>query len=171
LPDEAGQAGARFGIDRATREDNPPLVFERVAVRALSPVGTVTFRDEGVTAGMTYVYRLEALDGAGLSVLTSEVYVPVTRAGLERNFPNPFNPTTTLVFYVPEGPAAKVTLEIFDVTGARVRVLASESLPPGRHTQRWDGRDDRGNGVGSGVYFCRLSMPGFTQTRKMTLLK
>jgi WD40 repeat protein len=97
--------------------------------------------------------------------------IPLARAGLEQNIPNPFNPVTNISFRVPDGTAGRVTLVVYDVTGARVKTLANGDLPAGRHTRTWDGTNDRGNRVGSGVYFYRLVMPGFADTKKMVLLK
>jgi len=96
--------------------------------------------------------------------------VPV-RPMLVQNYPNPFNPTTVLVFDVPAGRAQRVTLRIYDVTGALVKTLIDEVLPPGRYTREWDSRDDRGNGVGTGVYFYQLKEDGFLATKKMVLLQ
>ncbi|MEE9271085.1 MAG: FlgD immunoglobulin-like domain containing protein, partial [Candidatus Krumholzibacteria bacterium] len=59
----------------------------------------------------------------------------------------------------------------YDVTGARVRTLVNGQKSAGRFVALWDGRNDHGNPVGSGVYFYRLRMPGFTDTKKMMLLK
>jgi len=96
---------------------------------------------------------------------------PVVRASLEQNFPNPFNPTTTIVFYVPDSGDRSASLVVYDVTGARVRTLASGVFEPGRHAVEWDGVNDSGNRVGSGVYFYRLVQKGFADTKKMVLLK
>jgi hypothetical protein len=96
---------------------------------------------------------------------------PVTRAGLEQNYPNPFNPVTTIRFHIPPDRAGRVSLVVYDVTGARVKTIIDGPLPAGIHTRRWDGTDLHGNRVGSGVYFYRLGMPGLVDTRKMVLLK
>ena len=92
------------------------------------------------------------------------------RLALRPNIPNPFNPTTSIEYDVPSG-GADVTIEIFDVNGKRVRSLLSRRHDAGRHTTRWNGEDDRSARVSSGVYFCRLTAEGFTQTIKMVLLK
>jgi hypothetical protein len=102
---------------------------------------------------------------------TEEENAPPVSAGLEQNIPNPFNPVTTIVFYVPEGSDRMTTLIVYDVTGAKVKTLSNGILPSGRHQARWNGTDDRGNRVGTGVYFYRLTMPGFADTKKMVLLK
>jgi hypothetical protein len=96
-------------------------------------------------------------------------YVPVTTA-LMQNHPNPFNPTTTIVFDV--ATAGAVRIEIYDVSGSLVRTLVNEEKGIGRHVATWDGRDGTGNQVHTGVYFCRMTAPGYTsQAKKMLLLK
>ncbi|UCH85710.1 MAG: VCBS repeat-containing protein, partial [Candidatus Latescibacterota bacterium] len=97
--------------------------------------------------------------------------VPVTRAELGQNYPNPFNPSTQIVYYVPVNSDGRVSLVIYDVTGARVRTLENGTKMPGRHIAVWNGRNDHGNPVGSGVYFYRMTQKGFTDTKKMLLLK
>jgi hypothetical protein len=97
--------------------------------------------------------------------------LPITRAGLEQNFPNPFNPVTTIVFHVPESRAGWVSLVVYDVSGARVKTIVNGPVMVGRHSRQWDGTDLHGNGVSSGVYFYRLEIPGLVDTRKMVLLK
>jgi len=84
--------------------------------------------------------------------------------------PNPFNPVTTLRFVVPGG-APNVRLSIHDISGRLVRTLENGSLPPGRYARSWDGRDDGGHEVASGIYFARLVAGGEAATTKMTLLK
>jgi hypothetical protein len=92
------------------------------------------------------------------------------RFALWQNAPNPFNPSTSIRFDVPTG-GAHVRLQVFDVEGRRVRTLSDGDAPAGRQTVTWFGDDDSGDPVAGGVYFCRLSAPGFAETRKMVLLK
>jgi flagellar hook assembly protein FlgD len=99
------------------------------------------------------------------------IYVPASRPDLGQNHPNPFNPTTRISYVVPDGAPQRVSLVIYNVSGARVRTLVDEARPAGRHEAFWDGRDDRGTQVGSGVYFYRMQQTGFTATKKMLLLK
>jgi len=83
--------------------------------------------------------------------------------------PNPFNPATVVRFALPsEGP---VELAVYDVRGARVKSLARGTMPAGYHEVRWNGRDDRGRGIASGVYYLRLSGGGEVQTHRVALLK
>ncbi len=98
-------------------------------------------------------------------------HVSTTHAALHQNYPNPFNPTTRIDFVVPQGATQHVSLVVYDVTGARVRNLIDGDRTPGLHDTVWDGRDMRGNPVGSGVYFYRLKTDQATLTKKMVLLK
>jgi len=88
---------------------------------------------------------------------------------LERPVPNPFNPTVTLSFSISE--PTRVSLCIYDVQGRLVRRLVDRVIETGQHRVRWDGKDERGRVVGSGVYFCRLSSRVHEETQKMVLLK
>ena len=89
---------------------------------------------------------------------------------LGRNFPNPFNPSTRIAYDVP-APGGKVELAVYSVTGALVRRVVSEAAEPGRHSVVWDGTDELGRQVSSGVYFYRLTAQDFVDQRKMVLLK
>lgn len=84
--------------------------------------------------------------------------------------PNPFNPSAKLRFVIPEG-TRTVRLTIHDVSGRLVRTLESGSMAPGPHARAWDGRDDGGCAVASGIYFARLATDAGVATTKMTLLK
>jgi len=88
---------------------------------------------------------------------------------LHQNFPNPFNPTTTINFSLPN--ADDIDLEIFNMLGQKVTTLESGRLPAGEHTFDWNATDDSGQNVATGVYFYRLKTSSFTQTKKMVLLK
>lgn len=85
------------------------------------------------------------------------------------NYPNPFNPLTTIRYEV--SPAQDVTLSIYDVNGGLVRSFGRAAKVQGVRETQWDGRDNRGVAVASGVYYARLSTPQQTLTRKIVLLK
>ena len=89
---------------------------------------------------------------------------------LEQNYPNPFNPTTKLAYDIPED-GQHVVLEIYNVAGQRVRQLVNEVQNSGSYTVTWDGRNDNGLRLGSGVYIYRMSSGTFTSVKKMLLLK
>jgi hypothetical protein len=88
---------------------------------------------------------------------------------LSQNYPNPFNPQTTIAFSVKE--RGLVNLKVYNVAGQLVRTLANEEFAAGAHTKVWDGRNDAGQAVSSGVYFYKLVANNFSQTKKMVLLK
>ncbi len=92
---------------------------------------------------------------------------------LAQNFPNPFNPTTEIRFAIPasEKHGVRVVLDVFNIVGQRIRRLVEETRPPGAYRVVWDGRDDTGALVGSGVYVYRLQAGPFLRTRKMVFLK
>jgi len=91
------------------------------------------------------------------------------RYALHQNVPNPFNPTTFIRFDI--GKAGPVMLRVFDVSGRLVRTLIDREMPAAKHEIDWDGRNDEGVAVSSGVYFYRLESSGFHATRKMVMLK
>ena len=91
-------------------------------------------------------------------------------AALEPNYPNPFNPSTSLRYTVASG-GGHAVLAVYDVGGRCVAEFVNAYRSEGTHTIRWDGRDRDGRDVASGVYFCRLDVDGHVHTRKMTLLR
>ena len=90
---------------------------------------------------------------------------------LEQNAPNPFNPSTRIAYVVQSPTAVRVNLDVFDVRGRLVRQLVHERPSTGQVVVAWDGRDDNGQEVSSGMYFYRLVAGPTTITRRMTLLK
>ncbi len=88
---------------------------------------------------------------------------------LEQNYPNPFNPSTKIAFALPK--AGKVEVSVFNVLGQEVNTLISEEMGAGNHTVEWDGRNNTGGSVSSGIYFYRIVAGDFSQTKKMLMLK
>ncbi len=88
---------------------------------------------------------------------------------LSQNYPNPFNPETIIPFTVSH--STRVKLEIYNLLGQRIRILADRHIPAGLHSIRWDGRDALGNVVNSGVYFYSINAEGFQSGKKMILLR
>ena len=94
---------------------------------------------------------------------------PPTRNSLGQNVPNPFNPETAIRYSVARtGPVA---IRIYNVNGALVRTLVNRVQAAGEHAERWNGTDDHGRPLPSGAYFYRLESDGFTDSRKLILLK
>jgi hypothetical protein len=89
--------------------------------------------------------------------------------GLSQNYPNPFNPSTEIGYALPE--KGRVRIEIYSPTGKRIRMLVDRDCPAGEYTAVWDGADDSGRRVGSGIYVCRMTAGSFSKTVKMTMMK
>ena len=95
--------------------------------------------------------------------------MPELKLALHQNVPNPFNPLTTIRYDLPAN--ARVRLSIIDVAGRRVRTLVDEQQTAGSRSAIWNGRDDAGRAVASGVYFYVLDAGKERLTRKLVLLK
>ena len=95
--------------------------------------------------------------------MVSGQLVPIKYA-LEQNFPNPFNPTTTIKFSIPK--EVQVNLVIYDILGEKVKELKNEVMKPGYYEVNFDAIS-----LASGVYFYRLKAGDFVQTKKMLLMK
>jgi hypothetical protein len=117
---------------------------------------------------------------------TSDSYIVVAhRTELFSNYPNPFNPETTIRFSVgaiyasaakSDGrleitPTAQVSINIYNIRGHKIRSLVNGEFSVGEHSIVWDGTDDNGQVVGSGIYLYRMLVGAYTETRKMILLK
>lgn len=88
---------------------------------------------------------------------------------LGQNKPNPFNPVTRISFSIPV--AEQVQVRVYDVAGREVRTLADRHYAAGSHDVIWDGKNNAGHQLASGVYFYQLRAGAFTQVRKMVMLK
>ena len=129
---------------------------------------TSTFKFRS-TAGV-----LDVVEGRKPGSLYTRYGLNPTIFSLENNYPNPFNPETTIEFYLDE--PCNVRLQIFDMTGHLVKTLANDNRAAGSYTVRWNAQDEYGTRVASGIYFYRITAiaaTGETQamTKRMTLLK
>jgi hypothetical protein len=84
-------------------------------------------------------------------------------------YPNPFNPETTIRYEL--AARTHVSLRVYDVSGAVVRTLVNDVKAAGSYSMTWNGKDDHGSSVSSGVYFYRITAGSFQDVRKMTLVK
>jgi hypothetical protein len=118
----------------------------------------------------TFKIEMRYADDFGKAVGVDPSYraVPLSYK-LEQNFPNPFNPETRIYFEMPE--QHDVKLYIYNVLGQKVRSLVNDKFSSGYHIVNWDGRDDFGNFVPSGVYLYRIKAGSFISHKKMLLLK
>ena len=108
------------------------------------------------------------LYGTGQPVANDDP-VAVLVTSLKGCYPNPFNPTTTISFSIKE--KAPVELVIYNILGQKVRTLVNQSLEPGEHSIVWNGTDNKGRSVASGIYFYRMKAGNYSETKKMVLKK
>lgn len=99
---------------------------------------------------------------------TNKIMIPKLYE-LEQNYPNPFNSQTRIQFKLPT--RRRVSLRIFNIQGNEIKTLIDDDLPAGIHHVIWDGTDENGIQVGSGLYFYRIEMPDFLKVKKMTFIK
>ena len=115
---------------------------------------------------------LVARSDDGVTTGVDDDFLPPAPAGtrLLPVYPNPFNPSTTIRFDLPQ--AAQVDLGIYDIRGRLVKTLArAETFPTGRHLINWNGTDNSGSAMASGVYLLKLVSEGEVRTQRMTLLR
>ena len=140
--------------------------------------GTVTFLEGNKV-------KMEPVNSAGGDAANDSAhwYIPPEETGIKdgnkalladnfhlgQNYPNPFNPSTTIDFTIMNKELVK--LSIFDILGHEVKTLVNQSLAPGYHAVTWDGRDETGEIVASGVYFYRFEAGEFTEVKKLTFIQ
>lgn len=141
---------------------------------------TYTFADTGVSESGIYYYWLESRDFLGYNAVFGPVSIaldpdgqdipPITPDfGITTVFPNPFNPSTNIQYYVSE--AGYATLDVFDLRGQQIKRLYAGQREPGTYNQVWDGSDRNGNYLSTGVYCLRLSVGGSVALRKVMIMK
>jgi len=143
------------------------------------PADVTCFVDDEVALWETYSYYITAVYDQGESLPSNSVEIMITSATddnviplvtkLHNNYPNPFNPTTTIAFTLSE--PGRTILEIFNNRGQRISTIINAHLPVGEHHIVWNGRDRSNHQVSSGIYFYRLRTTDYTATKKMMILK
>ncbi len=151
-----------------------------------SSENSYSYTDRYLSNGVTYWYKLVDVDANGVRTEHGPVYATphvesVKDVGgnlpkkfeLLQNYPNPFNPETSIRFDVPalKDGALDVTLAVFNSRGQLIATLFEGAIDGGSYKATWNGRDDAGNLVPSGVYIYRLQSPSFTESRRMLLIK
>ncbi|MCG6914629.1 T9SS type A sorting domain-containing protein, partial [bacterium BMS3Abin03] len=138
-----------------------------------------TYLKEGLRPDWVKIYLADSTGnskGEGRSLLTSvkwdENQVIPTNELLIRNYPNPFNPSTIISFTIPyDLTNSDVTLSIYDIQGKLIRTLVSENLSGGNYLTKWNGKNDIGNPVASGVYIYNLQVSNKQVSGKMMLVR
>ncbi len=144
----------------------PPLSFPRTHAMAVEYEGKI-YLFGGVDEFGRPVRTIERLDvSTGAKETDGEI---ATNFVLASNYPNPFNAGTTIEFTLPQ--SQSVSLNIYDVHGRHIKTLAQVKMPAGVHRLRWDGTNDNGDPIASGVYVYRLSTTHFAKSKKLLLLK
>ena len=145
-------------------------------------VGSQTFIDNNLINDIEYTYYVTAVytDPNGESVPSNSVTVMITVSDIDEtilpiqtelvgNYPNPFNPETALYFKLANN--SRVVIDVFNIRGQIVKLLVDEYLTIGEHNVLWNGIDDMGRSVTSGVYYYRMTTDDIVQTKRMVLLK
>ncbi len=165
---------AHYEVHRGLTPD-----FEPSAGTLLVAVTDTTAQDTAWDTTNTWYYKVAAVDLhenlSEFALLAPDVMSSVETddlpavTSLRGNYPNPFNPSTTIAYDL--AAAGLVRLEIFDASGRLVRTLVNENQGAGQQQAVWDGRDEARRNLASGVYLCRLSTDDRVRTRRMTLIK
>ena len=136
-----------------------------------------TYTDQSIQSG-SYIYEVTVVYDGGYESDPVEIIIEHTEVGvvlmpekteLSGNYPNPFNPTTTISFSTKE--AGYVTLDVYNMRGQLVKTLVNEQLDAAYHNIVWDGRDTCNKKVSSGFYFYKMKSRDYTKTKKMILMK
>ncbi|MFO7659635.1 MAG: FlgD immunoglobulin-like domain containing protein, partial [Candidatus Cloacimonadaceae bacterium] len=158
-------------------------VYRRLGPGNYSLVGQIsnTFFEDNLTLEGHYYYYVCAVYTAGEGapsevaeldfpvVSNPDEHIEVLVNRLDSNYPNPFNPTTTIAYSLAK--RGKVNLKIYNTKGQLVKTLIDDMQPEGRHSVVWNGLDSNGKAAASGMYLYRMSTDGYSSVRKMMLLK
>ena len=173
-----------FNLHRSLRKDRDYVKIngELIPGAGSSAVAhTYSYTDKRLTNGITYWYKLEDVDLSGKGTMHGPISaipqapvkpepVPVPKIyKLAQSYPNPFNPTTTIRYQLPE--ECHVVLNVYNILGQLVKTLVDESKPAGWYSVHWDGKDSSGKPVASGIYLYQIQAKDFIQIKKMTLIR
>ncbi|OQY30057.1 MAG: hypothetical protein B6244_02010 [Candidatus Cloacimonetes bacterium 4572_55] len=118
---------------------------------------------------LDWVLGWEISNPSPISITPEQIITTSKTCSLLQNYPNPFNPITTIIFEIPK--TSEVYMEIYDVSGKFVRNLVDKPMEIGYHSVVWDGVDEQGKDVSSGIYFYKIEAGKFENTKKMVLLR
>ena len=161
--------GAIFHISRSESEKG---FYEDVGIITAGEADlSFEYTDRECENGVTYYYRVDTeVNGHRVTLFeTIPVRMAFLSARLDQNIPNPFNPSTIISYYLPEGSFASI--RIFDTSGRLVRTLVNDYQESGEAEVVWNGRNLEGCLVKSGIYYCRLDTGKYKLSRKMVLLR
>ncbi|MGA2624340.1 MAG: FlgD immunoglobulin-like domain containing protein [Bacteroidota bacterium] len=164
-----------FAVYRGTSPD-----FNPHGTSPLATTSDTSYVDQNVSAGATYYYKLSAFDFSGNeSQYSPALTVVVLGVGenngapreyaLAQNYPNPFNPWTEIRYQLPE--VAHVKITVYNTLGVQVATLVDRNEEVGYYTVTWDGNDNRGNVVASGIYLYKMEAGSYSVAKKMIFMK
>ncbi len=169
----------RDGCDCTTlgRDGFLDLIFYFDAKQVIATLGAVNNGDVKVLTLTANLFNGNSIEGKDCvrinskskSGATSTSFSTPTDFELKDNFPNPFNATTSISYSL--STEGFVTLNIYNILGQKVRTLVQEHQTSGYKTVIWDGKNDSGEGISSGIYLYRIQVGEFSETKRMTLLK
>lgn len=163
------------------RKSNRNSNYQKINTKIIEGAGNSSyahnykFIDKDVIPGLTYQYKLESVDFNGQTEIHGpiEIYFNPAQVSsdyiLFENYPNPFNNSTIIRFKLPE--AEMVLLNVYNSLGQKIKTLLNDYQPPGIHNVFWDGTDDSGNIVSSGIYYYSLETPRYVRMKKMLFLQ
>ncbi len=153
-----------------------------VEIAEITDAATMYYEDNDLENGVYEYYITAIYEGSeslqsdvavaeiDFSAAEEDILIPKVTS-LIGNYPNPFNPTTTISFNISRKDAKHATVEIYNIKGQEVKMLLDEKMNPGSHKVIWNGKDDSGRNVSSGIYFYMFSTGDYSQTKRMLLLK
>ena len=160
------------GTDTLEAPEGEGLIAD-ILFQVLSTIG------DSLTFGDVYFYDsfgvMDIITDKGIAIIPGSVSVDniefdsIFKEIKLENYPNPFNPTTTISFSIPE--EGKVELCVYNIKGQKVKALINEKLNAGAHQVIWHGKDENGKSVSSGIYFYKMDSGRYTSVMKMILLK
>jgi hypothetical protein len=171
----AGETTGLVGLPIAGEvEDGVVTIADAFIGEKFNGTVTLNFNVLGEMRDMIFtIDNARVMNGLDLAQVTDiaefEAKPVPTVYSLSQNFPNPFNPTTTIGYAIPQ--TGQVELAIFNTAGQKVRTLVAEEQSAGFYKMVWDGRNELGESVASGVYIYRLHSGSFSKTAKMNLIK
>ena len=169
---EAGALG--YNVWRSSGQNSSYTCLTNVPIPSMgqsSQGGLYEYTDRSAQPGISYWYSIEriSLDGESSFFSPVQMTVPPADFALGNNYPNPFNPETSISYQLPE--ACHVRIKVYSLLGREIATLVDSPMQASEHTVTWDGTDARGLTVSSGIYFIRMEAGAFTAMRKVTLMR
>lgn len=162
LPDTIDGVTVFYTLDGTEPSDDSIVYEQPVVITETTTLKAVAYKQGWETGGVA--------SGEYIIVTSAEdTTLPQFSTTLKQNHPNPFNPDTSIGFYLAE--TGRVELSVYNVKGERVKTLINDLLPSGEHKVIWSGVDENGRDMPSGVYFYRMRTTKHDQIRKMVMIK